>query len=292
MSFGHLFNPAVQRDFSIVRLTQGKFAEYNPLNALRGAVYLGRNGMFLMLSAYFDETGHSRDPRKSFVGMAGFLARADAWERFDSEWRQVCDSANVKMPFHMTDFAHCRGQFRNWQEDGRKKLLSRLIDVIGRTKAIPVGAIVSVRDFQGLGDKQRSELRDPYYIAFQECTYNLAFAAAITSPEEKVAMVYAKQREFTGGAEELWYAIKKHNPLVGYWMNSYTPAEPVDFTPLQTADLWAYELGHHFEYILPNAKDWRYAFERIVRLAIEVSAGHRFFTYLDRREMLMRLGEI
>jgi hypothetical protein len=37
----------------------------------------------LMLNAYLDETGHSRDEAQKFVGMAGLVAPVMNWEFFD-----------------------------------------------------------------------------------------------------------------------------------------------------------------------------------------------------------------
>lgn len=247
-----------------------------------------------MLCAYFDETGHSADPKRRFVGIGGFLARAEAWQSFDCKWRELCAAACIASPFHMTDFNGFRGQFENWRSESdhkRMNFLEQAINIIEKANPTPVGAIVSVEDFRSLRPDQQAQLRDPYFVAFQECTYQLAFAVAITAPREKVQMVYARQKEFSGSAGQLWNVIKEHNPLLGFWMNSYTVAEPRERTPLQAADIWAYELGRHFEYVLPNKSEWRWAFRRFVQMAVKNSVGHRFFTYFDSQEMLDRLGE-
>jgi hypothetical protein len=131
-------------------------------------------------------------------------------------------------------------------------------------------------------------------------TLNLAFAASnkalltATEPEEslanKVAMVYAKLRKFTGPAEELWNAIKEHN-LSGHWMSSYTPGDPKDYPALQAADIWAYSLGHVHEHQPPKKQEAKIAFDFFMDAAsFGYELGHRFYTFFDRKEMLTRLG--
>ena len=46
-----------------------------------------RRGCLIMLTAYFDETGHSRDPKANIAGIAGFVASARRWEVFETDWR-------------------------------------------------------------------------------------------------------------------------------------------------------------------------------------------------------------
>lgn len=248
-----------------------------------------------MLATYADETGHFHDPNKSFVGLAGFLGQSIKWDRFDAEWRQVCAEEGVERPFHMADFAACTEQFKSWKGDRvrRERLLGRLIETITNADAYPIGAIVSIEDFRSLTEQQKLALgSDPYYVAFQAVTHQMAFAGALmTWPPEPISMVYARLKRYTSRAEEIWDAIKAYN-IYGNWMSSFTPGDPTQYTPLEAADLWAYELGHHFEYIQPNARPWRWPLKEIVGYSMKKGGGHKFFELCDRRFMLGVLGEL
>jgi hypothetical protein len=192
----------------------------------------------------------------------------------------------------MVDFVHQQEDFKTgWEsEDKRLSVFNRLLLAIEKTKAMPVGAAVVLSDFKKLSEEQKARVRSPYFVAFQEVTYNLAFATALLGPDEKVSMVYAKLRKFTGPAEELWNAIKGTN-LVGRWMNGYKPAEPAEVWPLQAADIWAYSLGHHGEHSPPKKREAELAYQRLISMAISNGIGHKFFTYFDRAQMLEKLGE-
>lgn len=242
-----------------------------------------------MLATYADETGHFADPQRRFVGVAGFLGHSDKWNSFDAEWTQACREEGVKEPFHMVDFAGSREQFKSWKDDEvrRRRLLGRLVAAIKNAEVYPIGAVVPIEDFNSLTEEQRNSLgSDPYYVAFQEVTHQMAFAGTLMSyPPEPISMVYAHLKGYTAKAMELWCAIKEHN-IYGLGMGSFTPGDPKDYAPLQAADLWAYELGAYW-----HDKN-RWAFREIVHHALKMAGGHTFFQLCDRKFMLGALGEL
>lgn len=256
--------------------------------------------------SFCDEYGHAQDPTKHFMGIAGLLAWSDEWTALSNRWWEIQKIEQVPNPFHMADFVHHNEKFsdQRWESvDERRRILGLFLDAVKQANVIPVSASVSLRDFNGLTEEQRTKLQSPYHIAFQEVTFNLAFAAAnralqtATAREEffgnRIAMVYAKLRKFTGPAEKLWDAIKEHNIAAGNWMSSYTPAEPADYPPLQVADILAYCLGHIQEKQKAAKEEAKMAFDVFLHATyLNQGLGHKFFTFFDRKEMLLRLGEL
>ena len=105
-----------------------------------------------------------------------------------------------------------------------------------------------------------------------------------------VSMVYARFRKYTGPAEELWNAIKAVN-MFGLWMSSYSVCDPLDYPPLQAADIWAYSLGHLGEHTPPKKIEAEVACRMFVAQAMKVTHGAHWFTYLDRKQILIRIGQ-
>lgn len=244
----------------------------------------------LMLTSYMDETGHSDDPNVNYVGMAGFVAPLGEWGIFAEHWQNTLDNARLKEPFHMKDFAHSQGQFKGWKEkkEKRQMLYGRLMEIIRGTKATPVGAIVSLKDFRSLTKPQQSSFLDPYYVAFQTCTRGAAIEAVFAPPEETVAMVYGFQSEFGGRAEQLWCAIKESYEF-GNRMGSYASSTPKQFVQLQVADVFAYELGREFErQVKRPGCDMRWGLKQILRM---VSIPIPQIILFDRKELLRRIKE-
>jgi hypothetical protein len=216
--------------------------------------------------------------------MAGLLATETAWKAFDAEWRSACAAASLTEPFHMMDFAAFKGQFKGWSEEQRQRLLSKLVGAVRNAKAVPIGSVVSVKDFNSFDPRLRAKLRDPHLMAFQPLTYNIAVAAGMEMPPGRVTMMYAHHPEHSVGianTEDLWNGVRKHNPIIAWFMESYVCGEPKEHSPLQAADLWAYELGHHFEVIRPVKRTPRWPFQQFVQMGLNYSFTHDFITYHD-----------
>jgi hypothetical protein len=254
-------------------------------------------------TSYCDEFGSPKDPIKRVTGIAGLLAWSDDWIKLTKKWEKIQEDEHVP-PFHMTDFVHHTEDFsdKRWESaKERERILGLFLEAIGETHVIPVGAAVILKDFNELSEDHKGQLVSPYYVAFQSVTLNLGFATAnkclLTASRRedfvanRVAMVYAKLKKFTGPAEELWNEIKSAN-LFGHWMDTYTAEEPRGLPPLQAADIWAYSLGHMHEHRPPKKKEAQLAFNFFVQSARHGwELGHKFYEVFDRKEMLLRLGE-
>jgi hypothetical protein len=254
----------------------------------------------LNLTSYMDETGHSEDPALEYVGMAGFLAPYGVWEVFEERWLNAMSNAGFTEPFHMKEFAHSTGQFSRWRDSNyrveRELFLGRLIEIILETKAMPIGAIVSIYDFRTLTPRQqRKYMNDPYYTAFQVCTGFSSVKAMFAEPdepEEKAAMVYGYQDEFGtagGRAEKLWHIMKRVSKFRDR-MGSYASASPKDICQLQAADIFAYELGREFENQIKRPENsMRWPLRQILKM-VERPLPTIFF--YDRTKLLHQIGEL
>lgn len=240
----------------------------------------------LELTSYFDESGHSADPKCRFVGIGGLCAPLAAWEEFDKKWQAILDEQCDGVPFHMNEFSFGAEHFKGWKKPRKDKLLSSLVRIVKESTARPFGAVVSLDayDFVCKNIARAEEfLGEPYYLCFQDVTRAAALSVigySIEQPletieqwqeyekNERVAMVYARQtdygtissppgtrRENMGSAESLWYAIKDANPHFGRWMGAYASASPDNLNFLQAADLFAYELTHEFENRIKRPED-------------------------------------
>lgn len=201
----------------------------------------------MMLTAYFDESGHARDPRACIVGIAGLVAPARRWETFESDWRLLLSKHTVS-EFHMKDFAHSRGEFRKWSEFKRRGFLQAALDVIVSTKAAPLGCMVDLHAFRQLDERAQRAFRDPYYMALQFCLQASLDYAKREPVTDKINIVFDRAEEFLKSAGTLTEAFINHDPL-GHRVGSYGFAKTSEMVPLQAADLVAYELAHRLEHI-------------------------------------------
>jgi hypothetical protein len=234
--------------------------------------------------SFVDEAGHAMDPNQRFLCLAGLLARETAWRELEIEWADTCAEAGLTKAFHMMHLAARKREFKHWPESKRQALLSRLLKAIENAGAIPIGNVVSLDWYRSLSATGQMRFKDPHFLAFQNLTCQIAAAAGIQSDTGPVTMVYAHHPEHSRGlanAHDLWDAVRKYNPMVGFFMESYVPGLPTDQPGLQAADLWAYELRHHFQVIRPAGKRPRWPFQQFVKLGLNYDFPNDFITYHD-----------
>lgn len=185
----------------------------------------------------------------------------------------------------------------------RRHLLNRLITAVYRAQAIPIGSVVSIQGYNALDGPWRQGFKDPHFLAFQSLTYQIAVAAGISREPGPATMVYAHHPEHSdglGNTRDLWEAVRKYTPIVALFMESYRCGEQAEHPGLQAADLWAYELRHHFEVIRPAVRKPRWPFLQFVKLGLNYDFTHDFISYHDeygltglgKMSRVQRLGEI
>jgi hypothetical protein len=203
----------------------------------------------------------------------------------------------------MMHFAAQKEEFRGWPESKRRTLLDHLLQAVSRAGVIPIGSVVSLDGYRALPAKERARLKDPHFVAFQTLTYQIAAAAGIQLETGPVTMVYAHHPEHSdglGNTRKLWEAVRTHHPMIQQFMESYVCSEQTGQPGLQAADLWAYELRHHFQVIRPAARPARWPFQQLVKLGLNYEFTNDFITYHDengvtglgRMSRVQRWGEI
>jgi hypothetical protein len=226
-----------------------------------------------MLKAFMDESGHSKDPVCSFVGMGGIVADETAWIAFDEGWGKALEEFIDRQPFHMKDFVISppRGLYKGWEEEKRREFLGRLVQATLKSGCRFVGCVVSVPGFDQLPLSCKTALVDPYYVAFQTVTRGMAIIAEEKTPSqpEQVVLMYSQQDEFgateLGRAKQLWLASQSDADY-GKWIGAYSTATPEGVYGLQAADLFAYELTQEFEHFFDSPRrPMRWAMKRFVQ---------------------------
>jgi hypothetical protein len=106
---------------------------YSALEHIARSLWLSQydpsNLMAILHTAYFDASG-KKDAHSSTT-VAGAVASARKWYRFDGAWTAVLKEEGVR-EFHATDFAASLGEYKEWKGDKprRSQFLRRLIEII------------------------------------------------------------------------------------------------------------------------------------------------------------------
>jgi len=214
-----------------------------------------------MLTAYFDESGHSATP--GFFALAALVAHSDAWPAFEAEWTRVLREWDAPY-LHMREFAHRVGPYEAWTEKRRRALLGGCVSAIKATRAVAVGAVLDVADFNSLSEEGRARLQDPFFCCLQEVVRGAAINGVFEDSDVKVNMVFSAQDEFRGKAELLHESMLRSNDVRDR-IGCLVFEDMRDCPALQAADLIAYELRQHYQLGREDPpRPTRWAFREIV----------------------------
>jgi hypothetical protein len=251
-----------------------------------------------MLSAYFDETGHSRDEKQLFNGMAGVLAPADHWAAFEEKWGQTLEEFKIPF-FHMKDFASLRGPFKGWSEEKRRRLYGKLLAHMETAYIFPVGVSISMSAFRSFPEEQRKLFIDPYHLGFLTVIgqTTVFMNNSGMSPEEKADLVFSDQVEFRSKAHELYdeiirapYDTVRMLSTARVIKSRILPPsfrDMRDFAALQAADVVAYEVYKEHERLsgVRRGAKPRHGYLKLTEMSNRLGYAMPFCTFFARPEL-------
>lgn len=194
-----------------------------------------------MFQAYFDESGTHRD--SSVVVMAGFLAPDKQWTRFQSEWDKALQQAGIPF-FHMVDYENRQKQFKDWGNDERINQLKKFLGIIKRRVTIPVVAAVRTKDYEEaeLWKHDINAPKNPYAFCAIMCLQTIATWADKVGHQEPIGYVFEAGALHKGELVKLAGQICKSAARKSrYRFVGLDFSDKRDFSPLQAADILAYE---------------------------------------------------
>jgi hypothetical protein len=207
----------------------------------------GQIGELPLITAFFDESGHSGSSR--IVAMGGAIGSPMMWRPFREQWTATLDRFGVKV-FHMADFESAWGEFRGWSTKRRQELLDQLLSCLDNKLIFFLGTSVVVSDFRNLTARFRRCALDPWYICFQLSIQQALGEVFVLTTEDlwnpkRVAIFFERQMEFRRAP--IMFASMLDLPsiadrifMVGFAGKNAAPE-------LQLADLVAYEVRKHIE---------------------------------------------
>jgi hypothetical protein len=243
-----------------------------------------------MLVAYFDasRTGKGRP----YVTVAGCLAHLDQWKLFQPEWQRMLDEEGLRF-FHMTDFEAYEGAYKEWSRKRHETCLQKIADVIvPRTKfAFARGVADDDFDFA----KTQNEVLQPWsaftYCASQ-CLHGIAHSASNHGHEGPIIYVFESGDGFKGELLSLAESIEnsKERRMRYRWNGLHILPKiandpPYPLTPLQAADIWAFEARKEWEnkYAVGERT---HPLRRSVRMLLEGTGVEHDFGFSPRENLV------
>lgn len=246
----------------------------NAFKGLLDIIFLGCKGLRVLISlvCYEDESGiHDRAP---VFSMAGWVAPQEEWLIFDERWRATLKNARLQddKGYHATDCEGGYGAFKGWSVDRRRDLTVALVDAILSTRAIGCGIAIR-RPAPSVGESLGTQWLsiEPYSVAIPMFLGIVQGAAGIdfTDAAQRIACVFERQKVYAASTQAIFDSVNT-NPRAGESplfprIKTLIFGDPIEHTPLQAADLLAFEIRKHYEvkYGAVPARPERRSFARL-----------------------------
>jgi hypothetical protein len=201
-----------------------------------------------MLQAYFDESW-TQPQNQGVAAIAGYVATKDVWAAIEKPWAdqlKLYEAQGLKT-FHA---AHCCGdigyeEFALIDTFHRMSILSNLSGLLENADVQPIWSAVYTEDWNDTVTDPDFLARfpDPFCLCFEHVTWQLANWTRRKANGERVAPMFARQKQY-----EPWMSLAldghgKHSDVLGSIAFGY----PSQVVPLQAADLLAHEISWEWD---------------------------------------------
>jgi hypothetical protein len=199
-----------------------------------------RRGRIAMLGLYFDESESA-----NILTLGGFIADVRRWERFHKEWKKVLAEFHIPY-FHMKEFAHSRGIFEGWKDDPRRDvLMKRIVWTIKSHVSHGFAVMVDTEEY----DQRFKDLifpgKSPYFLCHYSCYGLLMKHCKKFGIKDGIAVVFDETVHSQRIALGIYGAYKRMPDWGNAYLSSLTFADDKVLSPLQAADVFAYEANKY-----------------------------------------------
>jgi len=204
----------------------------------------------MLYTAYFDASTTQKG--RQFVSVSGCLAPAARWKTFESKWQKMLNKEGLPY-FHMTDFEAYQGHYRDWTRHNH--LFKKIARAITGKAKFAFGRGVAHDDF-GWAKSQNAKLKDfsPFTYCASQCLHAVAEWATRHRYNDPIVYIFEKGDGSEGELLELKTLIESSSQRKNryrwgelYILPKVMNNPPYPLTPLQAADVWAFEARKEWE---------------------------------------------
>jgi hypothetical protein len=187
-----------------------------------------------MLWAFFDESGwHPDNGKLAKLTVGGCIASYEAWQSLMLDWPGAIAGMGIDC-FHMTDFEARVPPYKAWTDQQRKDRLNVLLDIIGTVKPACCGFTNLWRPAAPDLGRPKDDTTESMY---KRCAHDVLLELVLYNDEFSV--VFAHHPEFAAYSP-LHQMLMQYG--YGKQIREVTIGLPIDWCPLQAADIVAFEI--------------------------------------------------
>lgn len=198
----------------------------------------------MILTGYFDESGTHAG--SDVVSVAGYVSTPTRWVRFDEEWREAMADYGLEF-FHASTFANRAPPYDEWSEDERHKRFTNLAGIINRHTEFSIATMILTRLFdETFSPEVRAHCGGPYGLAAVATFMETAKRVNEHYPDQWVSYVFESGARGAGQVLAHFQDNQRRREYASdQKLGSLRFENKRQFTPLQAADILAYELYLH-----------------------------------------------
>lgn len=205
-----------------------------------------KNGIMNFLTIFFDDSG--THPESSIAVAACYAASVEQWKEFERNWNDAKSEIGFNK-FHMADFAAGYGEFADWSDSKRRKVLTRLCGIINARAEVGYAIAVPKRIYDSV---IQAPLRDfcgqfHYTFAVRHCASKLANWRKSSHKKHSMKYIFDRMGTSQGKGEIIRVmdaAIirsQKESDVTGVPpLTGYSFEDKDSILPLQAADILAW----------------------------------------------------
>jgi hypothetical protein len=202
-------------------------------------------GLIGVIKAYFDDTG--THPESPIVGFGGLFADEEAWAEFDAKWK-----AKLRAPlpgkrplkrFHMADCMVREGEFQGYSEPEREAVIHDFRQIIIECEIWGYAMLASRPDWEDVMPKEYQQIiGDAEAYCFRDAVGRMIRFMDVHSTDTELSLVFDNQPQ-PGKVERNEAIFRQFQGLpIRTQLVGISFLENIKFTPLQGADIWAWEV--------------------------------------------------
>jgi hypothetical protein len=215
--------------------------EHLDFRNLLDAALCDRPGVVVFLRAYFDE---SERPEGTFT-VSGYAFQSDQAKRFDRSWRKMLDPYKI---FRTADLNSRKGIYEGIASSKRDAMIREAVRIVNQRFSVGVAISCSVKQFARLRPKSLRFHRDPYPFLCHFCVAKMSALLGANNIAGNVAYFFEAGHKCQGDANRLMELVHANPHFKSrFHYKSHTFLDKEDATPLQAADLLAWEWGKYVQ---------------------------------------------
>ena len=184
----------------------------------------------MIFRSFMDEAGIQH--RDAYLSIAGYVARADEWDRFESDWKFVLNQYMSDLPeseryFHALEFYENRKKYRSWTRGKKESFENALFGVLRDSDVSLYSCALQRELFLSMTEDERRLLTGgvhngmkwiqwgaptkPYFLPLQFCVIQ---AASFVEETDMIFPVMSRQDEYRMHALALYEQMLNSHPAL------------------------------------------------------------------------------